>query len=321
MSEPLVSVIIPTYNRAGYLTESIDSVLAQEFREFEVIVFDDGSTDNTKEVLAGYGDKIIVLGDINRGCAAARNRAVEAARGDLIAFHDSDDIMLEGRLSAQFKFMKEHPEVAAVSGNIILQGQEQINYLEKCGVDFSDRGWVIFQKPFQKLLLRNFMSNPSTVLWRERFLEIGGIDESLRIASDWDLWLRMARKWPLACINFPCTWFRKHESNITNRPEAHEHHMQIIDQNLRYVEDIDEEILKLVHKRLFNIIQRYIKLNYSEQLEPDWRRKARYYAEHLEWPQRILVETATFIPQRVGAFLLRPWQSIKRIQKHQQKNR
>jgi glycosyltransferase involved in cell wall biosynthesis len=311
MTEPLVSVIIPTYNRAEYLTESIDSVLAQNFKEFELIVFDDGSTDNTQEVLATYGEKIIVLSDINRGCAAARNRSVEAARGKLIAFHDTDDLMLEGRLEKQYKFMIEHPEATAVTGNIIVQGQEKINYLEKCGVDFSDKGWVIFEKPFQKLLSRNFMSNPSTMVWREKFLEVGGIDESLVIASDWDLWLRMARKWPLACINVPCTWLRKHEGNISSRPQAYEHRMRIIDMHLRCGEEINEEILKKIHKRLFKINQKYIKLNYLKEIEPDWRRKARYYAKHLKWYQRMLVAMTTAIPQSMGAFLLRKWWRLR----------
>jgi hypothetical protein len=149
------------------------------------------------------------------------------------------------------------------------------------------------------------------MLWRERFLEIGGIDESLQIASDWDLWLRMARKWPLACINFPCTWFRKHEGNITNRPQAFEHRMRIMDQHLQCGEEIDKDILSKICKRLFKIIQKYIKLNYLAEPESDWRRKARHCAKHLRCEQRFLIAIATAFPKELGAFLLRKWRTLR----------
>src|SRR5512139_3834983 len=98
---PLVSVVIPTYNRAWCLRQAVDSVLAQEFGDFELIVVDDGSTDATADLLAAYADRIRVLRQANHGVSAARNAGIAAARGGLFAFLDSDDIWLSRKLSTQ----------------------------------------------------------------------------------------------------------------------------------------------------------------------------------------------------------------------------
>ncbi len=109
-SKPLVSVIIPTYNRGWCLSEAIDSVLAQDFQDYELIVVDDGSTDNTREILNGYEHEIIVLQQANKGVSAARNRGIAEAGGQLIAFLDSDDVWLPRKLSRQVDFFKLNPE-------------------------------------------------------------------------------------------------------------------------------------------------------------------------------------------------------------------
>ena len=108
---PQVSVIIPTYNRAGCLREAVDSVLFQEFRGFELIVVDDGSTDGTSQLLRKYGGSIRVLRQENRGVSAARNAGIAASRGELIAFLDSDDIWLSGKLACQVEFFRWNPEI------------------------------------------------------------------------------------------------------------------------------------------------------------------------------------------------------------------
>ena len=103
---PLVSVILPTYNRKWILKEAIDSVLAQDYEDFELIVVDDGSTDNTCEILDTYGQDIIVLRQANKGVSAARNRGIAEAGGQLVAFLDSDDLWLPRKLSRQVDFFK-----------------------------------------------------------------------------------------------------------------------------------------------------------------------------------------------------------------------
>ena len=108
--KPCVSVIVPTFNRAWILKEAIDSVLAQNYRDFELIVIDDGSTDHTRDILHPYRDRLTVIRQANAGVSAARNRGIRAASGRLIAFLDSDDLWLPGKLERQTAFFDATPE-------------------------------------------------------------------------------------------------------------------------------------------------------------------------------------------------------------------
>ncbi|MEJ2283153.1 MAG: glycosyltransferase family A protein, partial [Desulfobacterales bacterium] len=107
---PLVSVIIPTFNRGWIIQEAIDSVLAQDFTDFELILVDDGSTDDTGQILEAYGRDLTVYRQSNRGVSAARNRGIAAATGRLIAFLDSDDLWLPRKLSSQVDFFNSNPD-------------------------------------------------------------------------------------------------------------------------------------------------------------------------------------------------------------------
>src|SRR4051794_36269759 len=120
-ANPLVSVVIPAFNRAFILPEALDSVLAQTFKDFELIVVDDGSTDDTEEVLRPYVERrgVRFLPQANQGPAAARNRGIEAARGKYVAFLDSDDLWLPIKLSVQIPRMEAHPEAVMSYGNVL----------------------------------------------------------------------------------------------------------------------------------------------------------------------------------------------------------
>ena len=115
-----VSVIIPTYNRAEYVTHAIDSVLAQTYTDYEIIVVDDGSADNTKDVLLPYMDRIRYIYQENAGLSAARNTGIKAAKGDWIAFLDSDDEWLPGKLAVQMRAVERHPQLVAHLINVNL---------------------------------------------------------------------------------------------------------------------------------------------------------------------------------------------------------
>ena len=115
--KPLVSVVIPTYNRAGFLPDAIGSVLAQSYANIEIIVIDDGSTDNTRSVLQPFEDKIRYLTSNHVGAAHARNMGMMAAKGKYIAFLDSDDQYLPGKLALQIEFLEKNPELKVVCSN------------------------------------------------------------------------------------------------------------------------------------------------------------------------------------------------------------
>ena len=117
LHQPTVSVIIATYNRAHYVAETIDSVLLQKFRDFELIVIDDGSTDNTREVLRRYGDRLRFYCQENRGPSAARNLGVRHARGEWIAIQDSDDLCRPNHLEVLFGYVAARPDCRMVFAN------------------------------------------------------------------------------------------------------------------------------------------------------------------------------------------------------------
>lgn len=196
MKPPRVSVIIPTYNRAWCLREAVDSVLTQEFKDFELMVVDDGSTDETPPLLQEYGDSIRVLHQRNRGVSAARNAGISGARGDLIAFLDSDDIWLQGKLAFQVEFFNRHP------GALICQTEElwvKNGRRVNPGKRHRKRGGMIFEPSLQLCLV-----SPSAVMLRRGlFDQVGFFDERLPACEDYDLWLRVSCRFPVELIETP----------------------------------------------------------------------------------------------------------------------
>lgn len=195
-ADPLVSVVIPAYNAAWCVGKAIDSVLAQDFRDFEVIVVNDGSTDDTAAVLAGYGDAVRVVSQANGGMSSARNAGIRAARGELIAFLDSDDWWLPGKLRRQVELMREAPEVGFCSAAARVEDpQGRLVNLWAC------EAWV---GPF---LVQRFQSHggiaggsSALVVRRALFDRAGVYDEGLGGAEDADLWIRLAAVSEYACI-------------------------------------------------------------------------------------------------------------------------
>lgn len=221
-----VSIIIPTYNCAQYISETIDSALAQTYRDFEIIVVDDGSTDNTKEVLKKYGSQIKLIYQENRGVSAARNIGISRSEGQYVAFLDADDIWLPNKLKAQVEIMNANPDV----GLIFTDG---VKIDEKPGATLKPKDWrAISNDPegfwckigkapindgiilkgnyFKDLLLGNLVFFTSAVLIRkECFENIGYLDEELLSSEDYDLWLRMAYKYPLLYLNSVTSHYRE----------------------------------------------------------------------------------------------------------------
>jgi glycosyltransferase involved in cell wall biosynthesis len=305
MAVPAISVVIPTYNRADFLGESIDSVLAQDFAPYEIIVVDDGSTDSTVEVLAKYGDRIRVIRQANAGFAAAREAGIRIARAPWVAFHDSDDIMLPGRLLAQMEFVDAHPDVAVVTGNAVIQGYEHRDYLEACGVDFGKRSWVIYERPFEMMLEHDFIVDPASLIRRDRFLEIGGYDKSLPSSADWDLWLRMARRWSVACLRRPYVWVRRHGGNISSTPAETIGNIRIIHKALGWGEPIAPAVRKKVLQRLYRLLKAYRVSEAEGKVSAHSRIDVGQFVARLPWCRRMTLRTLAAMPRGMIALLRR----------------
>ncbi len=193
---PLVSVIIPTLNRAWAVGKAIDSVLFQDYPNFELILVDDGSRDQTQSLLSAYQSRIIYIHQPNQGVSAARNRGIAAASGDLIAFLDSDDYWLPGKLSEQVAFFKAHPEaLICQTEEIWIRNGRRVNPRRR------------HKKPAGNIFIPSLelcLVSPSAVMAKKAlFAEIGGFDEDLPACEDYDLWLRVSCRYPVHLIQTP----------------------------------------------------------------------------------------------------------------------
>ncbi|MDI7218621.1 glycosyltransferase [Leptospira santarosai] len=193
-----ISVVIPTFNREDKIIKAISSVLAQTLRPKEIIVADDGSTDSTvskiQETFSNSYDGIRILFLEHKGVSHARNRGVENATGDWIAFLDSDDEWLPEKLERQWKYCEKHPETEILqSQEIWIRNGKRVNppvYLSK------KDGWIFEQS------LEFCSVTPSSVLLKKDLYENrGGMDERLPACEDYDLWLRITPKTPVALLN------------------------------------------------------------------------------------------------------------------------
>ncbi len=204
--EPLVSVIIPTYDRAAVLPRAVDSVLGQRGVPLELIVVDDGSTDGTASLLetrylqapSSEGKPLlrVLRLEKNSGPSAARNLGIREARGAWIAFLDSDDEWKPGKIKAQLTFFREHPDHRICqTEEIWIRNGVRVNPMKK----HQKFGGFIFEKCLPLCVV-----SPSAVMMhRELFDEVGLFDESLPACEDYDLWLRIAAKHPIGLIEKP----------------------------------------------------------------------------------------------------------------------
>ncbi len=193
-NHPIVSVIIPTFNRSHLLEKALNSVLTQTFRDFEVIVVDDASTDDTANLLGKYPTlKLIILPE-NKGVSYARNRGIELAKGHYICFLDSDDLWEPKKLAVQTKWMEENSEVAACqTDEVWIRNGVRVNPKDRHKKYSGD----IF---FQSLPL--CIVSPSSVMIRSNILkQMGGFDDKLPACEDYDLWLRMSSKFAFGYID------------------------------------------------------------------------------------------------------------------------
>lgn len=184
---PTVSVVIPVYNRAHCIAEAVESVLGQTFRECEVLVVDDGSTDATPEVLARYGDRIRYLRQENAGPAAARNRGIRESRGEFVAFLDSDDLWRPEKLELQVREFRGDDRMGIVATNVIFLYPDR-----EVRTPFGEKDTGAIRDGF----LDEFLMVTSSVMIRtECFREVGLFNETLQYAEDLDLFYRVARSY------------------------------------------------------------------------------------------------------------------------------
>lgn len=212
---PTVSVIIPTYQLAHLVSQTIESVLAQTYTDYEIIVVNDGSTDNTKEVLATFGDKITVIHQENKGVAAARNVGIMAAQGRYIALLDHDDLWLPNKLEKQVAYLESHRNIGLVYSDMQSfneKGVEPYTFAQKVPLHPFENIWTMF--------VRNPIPTCSIVVVRRECLDnVGGFDSTMVPCDDYDMWLRIVEKWPVYFLNESLTRYRRSVYQQTSNEE------------------------------------------------------------------------------------------------------
>jgi glycosyltransferase involved in cell wall biosynthesis len=208
-----VDAIITCHNYGRFLGEAIESVLAQSHRDLSVVVVDDASTDETAEVAARYADRgVRYIGGALGGAGQARNAGLRATCSPLVAFLDADDAWLPERLAIGVRHLERHPEAALVAAHAFacdeaMRPSTIVHALRAppCG------------RVFERLLIDNVVLNPSSVLIRRSALEAAGGFSELPVAQDWDTWLEIAKRFPIAFADEVVALVRRHTNGVTLR--------------------------------------------------------------------------------------------------------
>lgn len=223
-----VSTLMPVYNGAAYVGQAIESVLAQREVDVELIVIDDGSTDDTPQILAGFGDRIRVLRQSNAGHVKARNNGARIATGEWLAFLDADDEWLPDKLIKQLARTDQRTQVVYT---------ERMNFgeVERLTTKQSDSQELLEGDIFEPLLTHgNFVTVSSVLIRRDVFDQLGGFEESLLVCEDWDMWLRYtAQGGHIGVVREPLTRYRWHSGAMTrNLRRMLEGRLQVVDRAL-----------------------------------------------------------------------------------------
>ena len=249
---PLVSVIVPTYNRARLLERALESVRQQDYTRLEVVVVDDVSTDETPAVIHRLATRLgergiplrLVQLEVNSGPAVARNRGVEAAEGSLLSFLDSDDLMEPAFVSSVAQLLEKYPRCT-------------LAFCEAWKIDADDRkvgrlgsglpvdpGVGMINAPFDQLARHELFQTASVVIRREAFEAAGGFDETLRYSEDTDLWWRLAKAADFAYTVEPLVCHRYHPDNVSKNEEALVDSIRV---HLRHLDDIRDPVSRSEH--------------------------------------------------------------------------
>ncbi len=211
-SQPLVSVVIPLYNCEAFAAEAIQSVLAQTYKNFEIIVVNDGSTDGSAAAVRPFREKIRYIEQKNSGSAVARNSGVNMAKGELIAFLDADDVWLPHRLEAHVEQFQLDPKLGlAHSDRVLFDSATGQEFPEDDFMHLKGRDGYILRELFEY----NFICTQSVMMRKACFDAVGLFDSNFRAAQDYDLWLRTCEKYKARYIPGVVTRYRIHSGQIS----------------------------------------------------------------------------------------------------------
>ena len=262
MNQPVVSIIVPCYNYARFISQTLDSLIQQSFQEWECIIVDDGSKDNSKEVILPYTEKdnrFIYIYQDNKGLPGARNTGIKNARGTYIQFLDSDDLIEADKIGAQVKCFQENPELDLVYTDLMyfMDGSpEKLQY----SMDWINAPWTLTKSGNGKDLLKYFIVTtpilvPMPLLKLSSVNSINGFKEHLRSCEDWDFWIRCAYndfKFKYLKLKNTRSLVRIHPSSMTQNRTTMLQSMIEVRQLIDDMVENQKPLLQLNHKFLIN---------------------------------------------------------------------
>lgn len=235
---PRVSVVVPVYNMAPHIAETLDAVFAQEHDDLELIVVDDGSTDGTCEAVARYGDRLRLVRQANAGVCAARNHGLRLCTGAFVCFLDHDDVWFPGKLALQLSVFERDEGLGVVFD------QYRFWYPDQAGnhpsahllwptdataeTDPEFTGWI-----YHQLLLDCWILTSAAMIRREALQACGGFDETLSFSEDWDLWLRLSRHYRMAKIRAALTLYRQLPTQGSRKFRSTDHRTELLERAVR----------------------------------------------------------------------------------------
>ena len=279
-NRPLISVIIPTFNRAQTIQHAIDSVLVQTFSDFELIVVDDGSTDDTSIVINKLYPTIRYYRQDNAGPAAARNAGIRLARGRYIAFLDSDDQWLKTKLEEQINVFRENPDIKIChTEEIWIRRGVRVNPKK---IHRKYGGWI-----YQKCLPLCVISPSSVMIHRDVFDDVGYFDESMIVCEDYDLWLRVCSKYPVAFIEKPLIIkFGGHEDQLSRKYWGMDRFRVKALEKILLTQNLSDKdrmaTIKMLAQKCDILINGFAKRNKNSEAERYQQIKQKYLAELYE---------------------------------------
>ncbi|MBI4781803.1 MAG: glycosyltransferase [Oscillatoriophycideae cyanobacterium NC_groundwater_1537_Pr4_S-0.65um_50_18] len=222
MKPPAISVLMPVYNGDRYLTEAVESVLAQTFTDFEFLIIDDGSTDRSLQILQQYAaqdDRIRLISRENRGLIATLNQMLELAQGEFLARMDADDIAVGDRFAAQLEFLRQHPDYVCVGGAFALMDAQGRTVLPLEMPETNDE--------IQQAILsgRTIINHPCAMIRRQALEAIGGYDTAMVTVEDLDMLLRLGEVGKLANLKQMVLKYRFHMESVSAKRSEFQHQM------------------------------------------------------------------------------------------------
>ncbi len=209
----IISVIIPVYNSEKFIKETIESVLNQTYKDFEIIIIDDGSSDNSLKCVESFmkGTDIKVMKQNNSGPSSARNLGIKSALGKYRAFLDSDDIMMPDRLELQVRALEEDRNIGLVYTDLMTFNESGIVYNSKKRYITPHSGSVL-----NRLLVENFITTSTVMVRKECLDNVGYFDEKLKHSEDYKMWLKIAMKYKIGYVDLPLVKYRYHENSLSS---------------------------------------------------------------------------------------------------------